>query len=346
MALLARIKKITKPTCLSGITAFILTSMLLLLTTAQANYLENTEVRSFVKSFVKKHGGSTSELGNLFAHAKQQTGVLESIAKPAERTLTWATYRPIFLTSKRIKEGAAFWNQHETLLNQAEKQFGVPPEIIVGIIGVETYYGKITGRHPVFDSLTTLAFDYPPRAKFFRSELEQFLLLAKEENFDPTEVVGSYAGAMGYPQFISSSYRRYAIDFDGDNKRDLRSNIADAIGSIGNYFQHHGWQKNKLVSQQVIIRDERYKSLVKKSLKPTITTAQLRDVGILLPQSIEGKHTVLALAGQDGPQLWVSHENFYVITRYNHSHLYAMAVHQLGQSIAKKRTQSNNGLSQ
>ena len=332
-----------KPGCFNAATALILTLLLLPLGTAQANYLDNAEVRSFIKSFTKKHGGSASELGNLFGHAKQQTGVLESIAKPAERTHTWATYRPIFLTAKRIKEGKEFWDRHEELLNRAENKFGVPPAIIVGIIGVETYYGRITGRHPVFDSLTTLAFDYPPRSKFFRSELEHFLLLAREENFNPTEVIGSYAGAMGYPQFISSSYRRYAIDFDGDNKRDLRSNIADAVGSIANYFQHHGWQKNKPVSQQVLIRDNRYKMLVKKSLKPSITAAQLTAAGISLQQPTKGKHTVLALAGQNGPQLWVTHENFYVITRYNHSHLYAMAVHQLGQEIAKKRTQSKLG---
>ena len=191
-----------------------------------------------------------------------------------------------------------------------------------------------------------MAFDYPPRSKFFRSELEQFLLLAQEEHFNPTEVVGSYAGAMGYPQFIASSYRRYAIDFDGDNKRDLRFNIADAIGSVANYFQHHGWQKNKLITQRVIVRDNRYRSLVKQSLKPSITNTELSRAGISLPQAVAGKHAVLALAGKKGSQFWVTHENFYVITRYNHSHLYAMAVHQLGQSIAKQRTQSNNGSSQ
>ena len=306
---------------------------------SQASYLQNPDVKAFIDTFISKHGGSRSELEQLLQIAQQQTQVLEAIARPAEKTHTWATYRPIFIQSNRITQGVDFWNQNQAILSKAEKQFGVPPAIIVGIIGVETFYGRFTGKHPVFNSLTTLAFDYPPRSAFFRRQLEEFLLLSREESIQPTTVTGSYAGAMGIPQFIPSSYRHYAIDFNKDGRRDLLSNMDDVIGSVANYFSRHGWQKDKPVAEQLQIQDERYKLLIKKSLKPTITDTQLTAAG-LQTHSASSTYTVMELAGTTGPELWIGHPNFYVITRYNHSHLYAMAVYQLGQAISKERAQT------
>ncbi|MCK5396108.1 MAG: lytic murein transglycosylase B, partial [Gammaproteobacteria bacterium] len=204
------------------------------------------------------------------------------------------------------------------------------------IIGVETYYGKHTGKYTIFDSLTTLGFDYPPRSAFFKSELKQFLLLSKEENIDVDDMTGSYAGAMGMPQFISSSYRRYAVDFDGDGKRDLWNSVPDVIGSVANYFSEHGWQEGESIVHPANVKN---KSVVreKNALKPYATVGQLKNQGVDVRQDLDDKAqiTLLRFKGKRGDEYWAGLNNFYVITRYNHSALYAMAVYQLSEKIKK-----------
>ena len=303
---------------------------------AKVNYAQRADVKEFVNEMVSEHGFNRNYLENKFATAKRLDSILESIAKPAEKKLTWKQYRPIFVTNSRANKGKAFLEKHRETLQRAEKKFGVPVEIIVAIIGVETYYGKHTGKYTIFDSLTTLGFDYPPRSKFFKSELKHFLLLSKEEDIDVNDMTGSYAGAMGMPQFISSSYRHYAIDFDGDGKRDLWNSVPDVIGSVANYFSEHGWKKGESVVHSARVKD---KSVVqeKNQLKPYVTLAELKRQGVSTNQDLDDKAkiTLLKFKGNKGVEYWAGLDNFYVITRYNHSALYAMAVHQLSQKIKK-----------
>ncbi len=302
--------------------------------TAPYNYAQRADVKEFIDEMVAQHGFDQAYLEKKFAEAKRLDNVLESIAKPAEKELNWGQYRPIFVTKKRINKGKEFIEQHKAILQRAEKEYGVPVEIIAAIIGVETFYGRHTGKYTVFDSLTTLGFDYPKRSKFFKSELKQFLLLSKEEHIDIETMTGSYAGAMGMPQFISSSYRRYAVDFDGDGKRDLWHSIEDVIGSVANYFSEHGWQKGGEVTSQVTVTD---KSIVKDSnpLKPYTTLAQLKAQGVKMKGDLSGDEqaTLLKFETRNGDEYWVGLNNFYVVTRYNHSELYAMAVFQLSEKF-------------
>jgi len=307
--------------------------------TVNANYAQRADVKQFINEMVNKHGFDRTYLEAKFAAAKRLDNVLESIAKPAEKVLTWKQYRPIFVTSKRSKKGKKFIAEYKDILQRAEKEYGVPVEIIAAIIGVESYYGKHTGKYTIFDSLTTLGFDYPPRSPFFKSELKEFLLLSKEEDISIDKMTGSYAGAMGMPQFISSSYRHYAVDFDGDGKRDLWNSVADVIGSVANYFSQHGWQTGASVVHPVTVKD---KSIVreKNSLKPYTTLKQLQSQGVALKKS-PANHgvdnaeevTLLELKGKEGDEYWLGLKNFYVITRYNHSVLYAMAVYQLSEEL-------------
>ena len=300
----------------------------------QANYAQRDDVKQFVDEMVESHGFDRAYLMNKFASAKKLDGVLESIARPAEKKLTWKQYRPIFVTDKRSNKGKAFIRQYADTLKRAEQKYGVPVEIIAAIIGVETYYGKSTGKYTIFDSLTTLGFDYPPRSKFFKSELKHFLLLSKEEDINVDDMTGSYAGAMGMPQFISSSYRQYAVDFDGDGKRDLWNSLPDVIGSVANYFHVHGWQEGAAVTHQVTIKDA---SIVKEknALKPYATIEQFEKQGVTMHQDLDVKQkaSLLKFDGKKGREYWLGLTNFYVITRYNHSELYAMAVFQLSEKL-------------
>ncbi len=263
----------------------------------QADYSQRSDVQQFIDEMVEKHGFNRDDLMSKFASAKKLDGVLEAIAKPAEKVLTWKEYRPIFVTSKRIKGGNKFLKQHHETLQRAEKEYGVPAEIITAIIGVETYYGRLSGKTQVFDSLVTLGFDYPPRSRFFLSELEQFLLLTREEDVDVRDIRGSYAGAMGMPQFISSSYRHYAVDFDGDGKRDLWNNTADVIGSVANYFKVHGWK----TGGQVVIPARINGSIeeTRNKLKPHTRIADLVAEGVFPNAAVddEEKATVITLEG-------------------------------------------------
>lgn len=298
-------------------------------------FLTRESVRQYISTISQEHQLDPIRLANLFAAVKPQQSVLDAISRPAERTLTWAEYRAIFIQPERIKAGKQFMLDYADDLARAEGIYGVPANIIAAIIGVETYYGRIKGKHGVLAALATLAFDYPPRSKFFKQELTQFLILSQVENWDATAIKGSYAGAMGWPQFIASSYREYAIDFDGDDKRDLLNSVPDAIGSVAHYLHRHKWQKGRPIAAPISISKEQqpaFDALLRKSLKPAISPKTLTqfgfDVGDDKPVS------VMRLKGKQGNERWVGYNNFYVITRYNHSRLYAMAVLQLSRLLA------------
>ncbi len=307
---------------------------------AEEQAAQAEQIQQFVLELADKHGFEPGELTVLLRGAKLVPRILEAIASPAEAK-PWYAYRPIFVTRSRIEEGVRFWDRNAALLEKAEQAFGVPPEIIVAILGVETRYGRHRGGFRVLDSLATLAFNYPPRSAFFRRELEQFLLLAREENLDPLEPVGSYAGAMGRPQFISSSYRAYAIDFDGDGFRDLWGNDADAIGSIANYFVRHGWQPGDPITYQASIDAAKVDAVLSGSPKPTRTVGELRRNGVQFDAELDdtAAATLFRLETRGEPEHWIGLQNFYVITRYNHSILYAMAVYQLSREILGRRGQ-------
>ena len=313
----------------------LLFTMSLVATQASAeDYSNKKSVKVFIKEMVKKHKFNKQYLEKLFSRAKVYDSILKAIARPAEGK-PWYQYRPIFVTNKRTQGGIDFWKKNADALERAEKKYGVPQEIIVAIIGVETRYGRHAGTYPVFDSLATLAFAYPPRAKFFKSELEHFLLMTREEGFEARTLLGSYAGAMGMPQFISSSFRSYAVDFDGDGKRDLWNNTTDAIGSVANYFRKHHWKRGQAITHKVEVHGKKYTKLINKSLKPSHTQLELLLNGVVLPTKVEKslKGKLLQLKKPRKPEYWVAWNNFYVITRYNHSALYSMAVYQLSQKI-------------
>lgn len=298
-----------------------------------ADYSQRDDVQQFIDQMVEKHGFKRDQLMKKFAEADRLDGVLEAIARPAEKVLTWKEYRPIFISSKRISGGNKFLQEHRETLKRAEQEYGVPAEIITAIVGVETYYGRLSGKTRVFDSLVTLGFDYPPRSRFFLSELEQFLLLTREEDVDVKEVRGSYAGAMGMPQFISSSYRHYAVDFDGDGKRDLWNNTEDVIGSVANYFKVHGWKAGETVVVPARVNGSIEET--RSKLKPHTSISDLNKLGVfpILRIDDDPMATVITLKGEDGTEYWLGLDNFYVITRYNHSAMYAMAVYQLSQEF-------------
>ena len=296
-----------------------------------------TEIAPFVSEMVSRHGFEREPLERLLRAVRVQPQILEAIARPAE-SLDWYQYQPIFLTETRISKGEEFWRAHVDTLAHATREYGVSPEIIVAIIGVETLYGTRKGKHKVLDSLATLAFRYPKRSKFFRTELEQYLILAEQEHFDSPEVKGSYAGAMGIPQFIASSYRRYAVDFDGDGVRDLLNSDIDAIGSVANYLKVHGWQRDGAVVLPASVSGDEYKALVKKGLKPHTPVSDMHDFGVvvLYASENESRGALIELINKDNTEHWVGLQNFYAITRYNHSSLYAMAVFQLAREIRKR----------
>jgi membrane-bound lytic murein transglycosylase B len=306
-----------------------------------APFVEREDVRDFISALSLERDLDEERIMQLFAGLSSQQSILDAISRPAERTLSWREYRPIFIKQKRIDLGRQFVIDHSALLLRASETYGVPANVIAAIIGVETFYGRITGKHRVLESLATLAFDYPPRAKFFRSELSEFLVLSEAEGWDTGSVKGSYAGAMGLPQFISSSYRHYAVDFDGDGKRDLFNSSADAIGSVANYLARHGWVEDAPIAAQwtqPAVVPAQIKSLVSKSLKPAVSAEAVKTLGFMSPTLEAGTATnrllsVMVLKGAQVEEVWVGYRNFYAITRYNHSRLYAMAVVQLADAL-------------
>jgi membrane-bound lytic murein transglycosylase B len=297
------------------------------------------EIDRFIGQMAEQHDFPRQELEQLFARAVHQPGIIEAITRPAE-SKPWYQYRPIFVTEQRINGGVAFWQENSELLARAEAQYGVPAHIIVAIIGVETFYGRHKGGYRVLDALSTLGFDYPPRGRFFRGQLEQFLLMAREERRDPLEFLGSYAGAMGMPQFIPSSFRSYAVDFDGDGRRDLWENRADIIGSVANYFSRHHWRKGEAVASRARLKGGAPRAMLEKGLTPAISLAELEAAGIAPHAPLDGIDKAALLALDSTPEeqeYWITLHNFYVITRYNRSPLYAMAVYQLGEAIRTSR---------
>lgn len=296
------------------------------------------DVRAFIDEMVDKHGMNGAELNRLFAGVESKQAILDAISRPAERTIPWFEYRERFLTPQRIQKGVAFWKQHPERL-AAVTAAGLPAQIAVGILGVETSFGEITGRYRVIDALSTLAFDYPPRSPFFRGELEQFLLLIREESVDPLKAIGSYAGAMGAPQFMPTSYRKWAVDADADGHRDLWSSWDDVIGSIANYFKDHGWRSGEPVSVPATLKDPDL-SRFTLGIELNETVQSLRDKGVEFEIDLPPTTPALLVMGQgrDGPEYRVGFNNFYVITRYNRSPMYAMAVYDLGQAIASQVT--------
>lgn len=300
-----------------------------------AGYLDQPEVQRFISEMVDQQGFSRPALEVLFGQVQKQERVIELISRPAEKRLEWFEYRRLFLDQERIRQGVLFWRAHAAELARAEAQFGVEPPMVVAIIGIETRYGRNTGTTPVFDALTTLAFDYPPRSKFFRRELSEYLLLTREEGKDPRSIKGSYAGAMGYGQFMPSSYRHYSVDFDGDGKRDIWNNTSDAIGSVASYFKQHGWQHNAPVVAMAMAKGDDFTALLNDTQRPSLSVAQLDAQGIRARQWIEPERKAVALSlhGDSGREYWLGFDNFYTITRYNQSQLYAMAAYQLSVAI-------------
>lgn len=300
-----------------------------------ADYRAHPEAQTFIDAMVKEEGFSRESLLELFAQAERQESILDAIARPAEKTKSWRDYRPIFVVPLRISRGVEFWQEHRETLERAELTYGVPAELIVAIIGVETNYGRNMGSHRVLDALATLAFDYPPRAPFFRRELGHYLQLTREQQQDPLSIKGSYAGAMGYGQFMPSSYRNYAVDFDGDGQVNIWTNVEDAIGSVANYFKAHGWRSHEPVALRARSTAELAPELLNLIDTPKTTLSQWRDRGLepILPLPENWPAQAYRLEGDFGEEFWLGLQNFYVITRYNRSHMYALAVYQLSREI-------------
>jgi membrane-bound lytic murein transglycosylase B len=289
-------------------------------------------VRAFIKETAAEFNLDEREIRDLLAQAETKQAILDAISRPAERVVPWFEYRERFLTERRIQQGADFW-----LANAARLDALNDPGIaatIAGILGVETSYGRITGRYRVIDALATLAFDYPPRAPFFRGELQQFLLLVREENVDPKRALGSYAGAMGIPQFIPTSYRKFAIDGNGDGKRDLWSSWDDVISSVANYLRVHGWREGEAVVATATLDDPDLSRFdLALELNETVQSLREKGVSFRTDQPDDAPAMFVVLQGKNGPEYRVGFNNFYVITRYNRSTMYALAVHELGTAI-------------
>jgi membrane-bound lytic murein transglycosylase B len=317
--------------------ALLLTGPLLLCGAgAQGSYTEHPAAQALIDEMVSEHGFVASDLQRLFAAAERQQSIIDAISRPAEKTKPWFEYRAIFLTDRREREGIEFFDAHRETLSRAQAETGVPAEVIVAILGVETYYGRITGSYDVIDALSTLAFDYPPRSAFFAGELREFLLLAREQGLDPLALKGSYAGAMGYGQFIPSSYRAYAVDFDGDGVADIWNNPADAIGSVANYLARNGWRAGEPVVSAAHLEGEGAAGLLDEGLRPQRTVADIGALGLRPVQHLEttALATAIRFEQREGYEYWLGLHNFYVITRYNRSNMYAMSVYQLSQRIA------------
>ncbi|RUR40782.1 lytic murein transglycosylase B [Vreelandella populi] len=297
---------------------------------------ENERVQQLIDELATQ-GVPEKWLQDAFAEATYSQGVLDAMEGAAERRLRWFEYRNIFLNQQRIAEGAAFMETYADTLARAEEVYGVPGSVITAIIGVETYYGRYKGQHRVLDSLATLAFYHPSRGDFFRGELAAFLKIAFEQEVEPAALYGSYAGAMGYPQFIPTSYQAYAVDFDDDGFRDLWENPVDAIGSVANYFAEHDWQRDGAIYHEATGPTELPEALTfNQTSAPSITVADVKAAGIEPKQPLADELPVVPLAlevDEERTLYRLGEKNFYVITRYNHSHLYAMAVTELAEAI-------------
>jgi peptidoglycan lytic transglycosylase B len=289
----------------------------------------------FVDRMTREHGFSRRELDAVLKSAKIDERVLAAMSRPAERVMPWYQYRALFLTPQRITKGVEFWRLHADTVQAVAARYAVSPQMLVAILGVETFFGERTGNYRVIDSLSTLAFAYPPRAAFFASELEAFLLLTREEAVDPLQALGSYAGAMGAGQFIPSSYRAYAVDGDGDGRRDLWQNWDDVVSSVANYFKQHGWRAGEPVVERATLATSWSGPVPDNALELNDTVASLSRRGYVFPTELPQATpaAIFELEGQGEPEYWVGYQNFRVITRYNRSAMYALAAYQLGEAI-------------
>jgi membrane-bound lytic murein transglycosylase B len=309
---------------------------------AGASYAEREEGRAFIQEMVERHGFDAGELGAALARANHDPEVIRLITPPSKRGVrSWRNYRARFLDPVRIRGGVAFWDEHAALLERASERFGVPPEIIVAIIGVETVYGRHTGNFETMSTLATLAFDYPRRAELFRGELEALFLMAREQRRDPASYYGSYAGALGYPQFLPSSLRAYAVDFDGNGEIDFESDPYDAIGSVANYLHVHGWQPGAPIAERARFTGVVDPApLVAAGIEPALHPEALASIGVT---TIGGgaPASTATLVDLESPnattEYWLGYRNFYVITRYNRSSFYAMSVFELAEAIRRQR---------
>ena len=308
---------------------------------------EHPGAGKFIDRAVSEHSLDAEEISELLAGASFQQSIVDAISRPAEGK-PWHEYRPIFITDRRISEGVTFWKENQELIQQVSEEFGVDPQIIVSIIGVETFYGRITGSYRVLDALATLGFYYPTdlkrdRSDFFAGELMHFIQLSKEENLPPAEVTGSYAGAMGMGQFIPSSYRAYAVDFDGDGSRDLWRSRPDVVGSVANYLHKHHWKHNEPVASRAVATSHAEAELASPAdYKPKLNIGEIAQKGYQGHVSLDPMRqaAVLKLEEEDSVTYWLTFDNFYVITRYNRSPLYAMAVLQLSEELLKAMGES------
>jgi len=300
--------------------------------------LTRPEIRRFASELAKRDAVTRRGILKLLAKAQPQPKIIEMMNRPAERVLEWWEYRQLFVTEKRVAEGVQFWLEHRAALERVAAERGVPPEYLVAILGCETFYGRNTGRDRVLDALATLAFDYPPRAEYFRSELEQFILLTREEHIDPLTVKGSYSGAMGAPQFMPSAYRHYAIDASNNHRRDLWNDWDDVLASIANYLRENGWEPNAPVILDARLDPDPSFHLEGRSLDLNTTLDQLNAEGVRVDGDLPGSTPAVLVSAEekDGPAYRVGFQNFHVITRYNRSARYAMAVNDLARSIAER----------
>jgi membrane-bound lytic murein transglycosylase B len=309
--------------------------------TASKPYAKRDDVQAFIRQMAEQHAFVESELAFLFSRARREPAILAAIAPPKTAPMrSWQTYRSRFVTESRIAEGAEFWRRNAQALERASQEHGVPAEIIVAIIGVETVYGRQTGGWRVIDALSTLAFDFPPRAEFFRGELEQYLLLARERGVDVFSVKGSYAGAIGIPQFMPGSYRRYAVDFDGNGDADLRASESDSVGSVANFLAKHGWRRGERISLPARVSGEGWRPLVAAGIEPVTPLSELKRYGVEARTDL-ALETPVTLVELESPgaatEFRLGLRNFYVLTRYNRSALYASAVYDLAQEIRARR---------
>ncbi|HSG24160.1 MAG TPA: lytic murein transglycosylase B [Azonexus sp.] len=301
-------------------------------------FADDPAVIDFARDLEQRHGFNAEELLAQFAQTHSNPRVLELIKPPVSPLQrSWERYRPRFLNERRINGGVQFWQENQLTLARARALYGVPEEIIVAIIGVETEYGSNTGGFRVLEALATLAFNYPRRADFFRTELEQFLLLSRENGLDPISVKGSFAGAIGIPQFMPGSQRRYAVDFDGDQRVDLSGSINDAIGSVARFLEQHGWVAGQPIATRALTNSEPPRSMLEAGIRPSLKVADLAEQGILSRAEPQASVALIDLVSPGlETEYWLGYENFYVITRYNRSSFYAMSVFQLAEEIRNR----------
>lgn len=319
--------------------------LLVLMAISQSAFSLQTSDYKQLDTLFRQVAGETSytvaQLEELFKDVEIKQNIIEAMERPAESTMTWTRYSKIFLTEKNIKKGVEFWQAHAEILARAEKEFAVAPEIIVATLGVETRYGSNTGNYRVIDALSTLALEYPRRSKYFTAELKNFLLLTDQNKLDPLGVTGSYAGAIGLPQFMPSSYRSYAVDFTNDGSSDLVNSVDDAIGSIASYYSKHGWKPGQPVSWSATSVSDQASKLVVKKRKTDRSLKKLQKAGVVVQEQgfLDARVGLIKLTGDQGSEYRVAFDNFFVITRYNTSRMYATAVQLLGEEI-KARVQA------